>query len=370
MLKKILITLGALVVIIGAIGIVYVTMIKTLIDSGKDFQLPPEYISSAEVTEESWKQTLNAVGSLVAVQGVTVSSEVSGKITKIHFESGETVEAGQLLLELDMSTEKAQLAAAEADLQLAKVNLERVRTLRKSNTVAQSELDSSEASYLSTVAQLENIEAVIQKKRIVAPFSGRLGIRQIDQGQFMNNGQAIVSLQTLDPIYVDFSFPQKWISKVDSGMVCEVTIDSFPDTIFSGKITAINPEVNVSTRTVNIRATLDNADSKLLPGMFAEVSVILPEEKASKVVPATSILYNSYGNSVFVIREKDGKKIVEQEFVQLGESRGDYIEIKNGPEIGSSIAETGVFKLRNGVSVAINNDVAPSPQLNPNPSDS
>lgn len=370
MFKKTLITLIGLVVIIGAIAFVYVTMIKTLIDSGKDFQLPPEYVSSATVTEESWRQTLKAVGTLTAVQGVTVSSEVAGKITAIHFDSGKKVRAGDLLLELDISTENAQLAAAEADLQLAKLNLDRVKKLKESNTVAQAELDTSEANYLSSVAQLENIKAVIQKKIIVAPFTGQLGIRDVDLGQFISNGQAVVSLQALDPIYVDFSFPQKWISKVALDMTVEVQIDAFPDRLFSGKLSAINPEVNVTTRSVSLRAILDNPDGKLLPGMFAEAAVVLPDDGTYKVIPGTAVLYNSYGNSIFAITEKEGGKIVEQHFVTVGESRGDFVAIESDLDVGATIVATGAFKLRNGMSVAINNDVAPVPQINPNPKDS
>lgn len=370
MLKKILITLVGLVVIIGAIVVVYGTMIKTLIDSGKNFQLPPEFVSSAKITEESWKQSLEAIGTLAAVQGVTVSSEVAGKITAIHFDSGEAVKVGQLLIELDSSTEQAQLAAAEADLQLSILNLERIKKLRKSDTIAQAELDSAEASYLSSLAQLDNIKAVIQKKSIVAPFTGRLGIRLVDMGEYLSNGDAIVSLQSLDPIFADFSFPQKWVSKVSVGMAVEVEIDAFPGVTFKGELSAITPEVNVVTRTVSLRATLDNSDAQLLPGMFAEIAVVLPVEKLKKVVPGTAVLYNSYGNSIFVIKEADGAKIVEQQFVKIEESRGDFVAIESELETGSDIVSTGVFKLRNGISVALNNEVAPKPSINPKPSDS
>lgn len=338
--------------------------------SSGDFQLPPEYVTSATVTEETWNQTLDAVGSLTAVQGVTVSSEVPGKITKIHFESGETVTEGQLLVELDTTAEEAQLAAAAADVQLAKVSLDRTEKLRSTHTVAQAELDSARATFLSASAQMENLSAVIEKKKISAPFTGRLGIRQIDKGQFLNNGDAIVSLQSLDPIYVDFSFPQKWISLVALDMEVEVKVDSYPELSFKGRISAINPEVEISTRTISLRATLDNSDDKLLPGMFSQVSVNLPDEKSFMVVPSTAILYNSFGDSVFVITENDGQKMVEQHFVQLGEARGDFVVITKGLEVGKEVVSTGAFKLRHGVSVIVNNDLAPKAEINPNPSDS
>lgn len=369
MFKKILITFLGLGIVLALIFGVKALQIKTLM-SGGDFQVPPVAVTSALVTEETWKQTLSAVGTISAVQGVVVSTEIAGTVVELHFESGQTVEKGQLLVELDTSTEAAQLAAAKADVRLAKVNLERARKLRESQTVAQAELDTAEANYLSSTARMENIESIIAKKRIVAPFAGRLGIREIDLGQFISNGQAIVSLQTLDPVFVDFAFPQKWISRIAVDMPVEVEVDAFPSRIFHGKVSAIDPQVSASTRTINLRATLGNGEGRLLPGMFAEVSVVLPEEATRQVVPATAILYNSYGDSVFVIKENDGGKTVEQQFVRLGESKGDFVAISGGPEVGSDVVSTGVFKLRHGVPVVINNKLATDPQLNPNPSDS
>ena len=275
MFKKIFLTLFALILVIGPVLAVKVSQIVTLATGG-NFSLPPTAVTSAEVSEQEWQQTLNAVGSFSAVQGVNVSSELSGKIVKLHFESGESVEAGQLLLELDTSTEEAQLAAAVAEAQLAEINLERARKLRASNTVAQAELDGAQASHLAAQAQVTNLESIITKKQITAPFSGRLGIRQVDLGQFLNSGETIVSLQTVDPIYVDFAFPQNWISKIQTGMALEVTVDAFPESKFEGEVFAITPEVNVATRTIDLRGVLSNADGKLLPGMFGQVSVILP----------------------------------------------------------------------------------------------
>ncbi|MCB1124631.1 MAG: efflux RND transporter periplasmic adaptor subunit, partial [Verrucomicrobiae bacterium] len=357
MIKKILITIVGLGIIVAVIFGVKAMQIKTLM-SGGAYQMPPVAVTSAKVKSETWKQTLDAVGSLTAVQGVVVSTEIAGKVVQLNFDSGQMVEKGQILVELDTSTEQAQLAAARAEVQLTTVNLERAKKLRESNTVPQAELDSAEANYLSAKARMENIEAVITKMKVAAPFSGRLGIREIDLGQFINTGQAIVSLQSLDPIFVDFTFPQQWISRVAVDMPVEVHVDAFPSKIFKGTISAIDPQVNASTRTINLRATLSNEDGRLLPGMFAEVSVVLPEEDSLRVVPATSVLYNSYGNSVFVIREKDGKKIVEQQFVHLGEARGDFVSLSEGPAVGSDIVSTGVFKLRNGVPILINNELA------------
>ena len=374
MWKKVVIavffTLVGLGSVVGFLVGTKVIQIKALIASGENFEMPPEYVTSAIVKEELWRQTLDAVGSLTAVQGVLVSTEVAGKVDDLHFESGESVESGQLLVELDTSTEEAQLAAAQAEAELARINLDRAKKLRLSNTVAEAELDSAQAAFLAAEAQVENLEAMIAKKRISAPFSGRLGIRQVNLGQFINNGDPIVSLQSLDPIFVDFAFPQKWVSLIATGMAVEVEVDSHPETLFGGRITAIDPEVDVSTRTISLRATLDNPEGKLLPGMFGQVSVVLPEEKPQKVLPATAIVHASYGDSVFVIKEKDGRKFVEQQFVRVRDTRGDFVSITSGPEAGSTVVSTGAFKLRQGMRVELNNKLAPSMNIDPQPEDS
>jgi membrane fusion protein (multidrug efflux system) len=370
MLKKILITVAALVVIVGPLVGIKMSQIKMLMASGGQFQMPPETVSTATVTEESWKQTLTAVGSLSAVQGVMVSTESAGKVTRIHFYSGQAVKAGQLLLELDVSTEEAQLAAAQADEELAQINLDRTSKLRQSNTVAQADLDSAHATFLAASAQVANLAAMINKKRIVAPFTGRLGIRMVDLGQYINSGETIVSLQSMDPIYADFSFPQNWVSKVSLEMPVEITVDAYPDMIFFGRLSAITPEIDVSTRTISLRGTLDNPDGKLLPGMFAQVAAVLPHKETRVVIPATSIVYASFGDSVFVVREKEGQKIVEQQFVRTGEARGDFVSITEGLEVGSTVVSAGAFKLRNGMAVVINNTVSTHPQLDPKPEDS
>ncbi len=363
-------TFVGLGLVVGFLVGTKVIQIKALIASAENFEVPPEYVTSATVTKESWKQTLDAVGSLTAVQGVLVSTEVAGKVEDLHFESGESVESGQLLVVLDTTTEEAQLAAAQAEADLASINLDRAKKLRQSNTVAAAELDSAQAAFLAAEAQVENLEAMITKKRISAPFSGRLGIRQVNLGQFINNGDPIVSLQSLDPIFIDFAFPQKWVSMVATGLPVEVEIDSYPETIFGGRLTAMDPEVDASTRTLNLRATLDNPNGKLLPGMFGRVSVVLPEEKPQTVVPATAIVHASYGDSVFVIKEKDGKRFVEQQFVRVGEARGDFVSINAGPEAGSTIVSTGAFKLRQGMRVELNDKLAPNMNIDPKPEDS
>ena len=192
----------------------------------------------------------------------------------------------------------------------------------------------------------------------------------VDLGMYIKGGDTIVSLQSMDPIYVDFSFPQNWVSQVFVGMAVEVTVDAYPKEKFSGKLTAVSPEINVTTRTIGLRATLDNPDGKLLSGMFAQVAAVLPQEKTQMTIPATSIVYASYGDSVYVVREKEGHKIAEQQFVRTGEARGDFVSIMAGLNVGDTVVSTGAFKLRHGVSVVVNNDLTTKPKLDPKPEDS
>lgn len=369
MLKKLLITIVVLLAIVLTVVGIKALQIAELVQGG-EFEQPPEYVTSATVQEESWRQTLDAVGSVAAVQGVTVTTEAAGKVNTIHFESGQTVREGQLLVTLDTSTEEAQLAAALADKELASVNLERAKKLRESNTVAQAELDSANATFLAASAQVENLNASIEKKKIPAPFEGRLGIRQIDLGQFINSGSPIVSLQSLDPVFVNFAFPQQWVSKVELGMEVEIRVDSYPDEVFSGKLTTVNPEISESTRTIGLQATFENPDEKLLPGMFCQVSVVLPIEEKLKVIPATAIVYASYGDSIFQIVQNEGQTVVEQRFVRLGERRGDFVSVLSELDVGSKVVSTGAFKLRQGMRVELNNDLNIKPELSPNPTDS
>tara|TARA_B100001123_G_scaffold442643_1_gene586742 strand:+ start:3733 stop:4851 length:1119 start_codon:yes stop_codon:yes gene_type:complete len=368
-LKKSFFTLLFLVIVLGPIAGIKTLQIQVLMASDGGYQ-PSETVSSATATEQSWKQTLEVVGSLMAVQGVLVSSELSGKIEQIHFKSGQSVKIGQLLLELDASTEKAKLAATQADARLAEINLRRAKKLRETNTVAEAELDTAEANFLAADAQVENLKTVIAKKQITAPFSGQLGIRKVNLGQYINSGDTVVSLQSLDPIFVDFSFPQNWISHAKLEMPLEVKIDAYPEEIFGGHLTAVTPEVEVTTRTLNLRGTLDNPEGKLLPGMFVQVALMLPEKKPQLIIPSTAILYASYGDSVFIINEKDGKQVAEQKFVRLGESRGDFVSIIEGLEVGQTVVATGAFKLQNGTSVMINNSLSITPELDPDPEDS
>jgi membrane fusion protein (multidrug efflux system) len=310
---------------------------------------------------------------LVAVQGVTVSAELSGKIVEINFESGDRVNAGDLLARIDVSAEEAQLRSAEAAAKLAKINLDRNRNLRKNKTVSQADLDTSEATYKQTTAQVDNMRAAIAKKTIRAPFAGQLGLRQVNIGEVVNQGSAVVTLQTIDPIYVDFSLPQQQYSVLTPGTEVRVATDAAPGELFSGHIIAVNPEIDQITRSVRVRATLTNKGELLRPGMFANVEVMLPSQQDVLAIPATAVLYAPYGDTVFVVEtkkdEKSGQetKLLRQQIIRLGKARGDFVAVLDGLKEGDTVVTSGVFKMRPNMPVVIDNTLAPDAQLAPDP---
>lgn len=375
-MKKYLLTAAGLFVVVLVIVGIKASQIFTLIKMGESMQMPPTVISASPVLEQDWEISLSSVGSLEAAQGVTVTADMPGRVTEIMFTAGANVTKGDILLKQDISTEEAQLRAAEASASLAKLNLDRVRSLLDKNVSSESEFDAADARHKEAVAQADNIRSIIAKKTVRAPFDGRLGIRMIDIGSDLGTGDAIVSLQAVDPIYVNFSLPQRDLAKLSSGLNVRLKSDAVPDTVFNGVVTTINPEVDVSTRSVQVQATLANNEGHLLPGMYATVEVILPEVEKVLAVPNTSISFATYGDSVFKVvdstDEKSGttQQIAEQTFVRLGETRGDFISILAGVEAGDVVVNTGVFKLLNGAPVSINNDTQPEYSLNPNPKDS
>ncbi len=337
--------------------------------------LPVEAVTTAKALQQTWNPTLYSVGTLTAENGVTLSAEVAGTVARIDFESGAKVAAGTLLAQFDVSVEEAQLRAAEATAELARLNAERVRELRSRDTLAQSELDAAEAQLKQAVANVEQIRASIEKKTFRAPFAGTLGIRKVNVGQYVNAGQAIVDLQTLDPIHVDFALPQQRVVDLSVGQPVEVTTDGVSGLKFTGKITALDPMVDPATRNLRVRATLANEGARLRPGMFANVEVLLPAGEPVVVVPASSILYAPYGDSVFVIERKKGAKgeeetTVRQQTVRLGLTRGDFVVVTSGVNAGEEVVSTAAFKLRNGASVRINNSVVPAAELAPKPANS
>ncbi len=373
MVKRILITIVGLLVIVGVIAGIKVLQIRKMIDTGAQFAPPPETVTTAVARTESWESLLTAVGSLEAVQGVEVSAELSGKVVEIHFEAGIKVRKGDVLLRQDISSEQAQLPGAQAAVELARLNLNRMRELLAQKIISPAELDSAVANHQQALSAADNIRASIAKKTIRAPFSGRLGIRQVNLGQILREGDAIVSLQALDPIFVNFLLPQQQLGQLRVGMPIRLTTDALPAEELQGAISAISPEIDAATRNIRIQATVANPQEKLRPGMFASVAVELPEQSQELVIPATAVLYAPYSDSVFVVEEKadekSGKKglVLRQQFVRLDAKRGDFVAVTSGLNEGDIVVSTGVFKLRNGQGVVVDNTLAPEFQLAPKP---
>ena len=366
--------LASVVVVVGAVVLIKVSQIKTMMST--PYVMPPDTVSTAKATEYDWQPELSSVGSLSAVQGVMVAAQLDGNIAKLAFEAGSKVQAGDLLLQQDVSAEQAQLRAAEAAADLAKVTLGRSRELLSTHTIAQSQFDADNAAYAQALAQADNIRAVIAKKTIRAPFAGRLGVRLVNLGQTLKAGDPIVSLQAMDPIYADFYLPQDDVAKVAQGQEVQLDGDAVPAGGARGKITAINPDVDSSTRNVRVEATVSNPTEQMHPGMFVHVRVLLPDRQKVLAIPTTAVLYAPYGNSVFILGEgKDpmsGKpaKVIRQQFVRLGETRGDFVAVTEGLNPGDEVVSVGVFKLRNGEAVVVDNSKGPPAQLAPKPSNS
>ena len=302
----------------------------------------------------NWAPELSAVGTVAPVQGAMLAMELPGTVEQVKFENGSSVQKGDVLVQLDVSSEQAQLRSAEADAELARVAAERARNLRKGDVISQSELDTAEATLKQKVAQVDNMQAMIAKRTVRAPFSGEAGIRQVNPGQMVPAGQQIVSLQSLDPVYVNFALPQQRLAELKQGLAVRVTSDAIPGRDFKGKLTAINSQVDEVTRNVQVQATLENKEHLLKPGMFVNSSVILPREEKTIVIPATAISYAPFGDSVFVIEKKHDEKtkqdglVLRQQFIRTGETRGDFVAVTKGLKAGEQVASTGVFKLRNG----------------------
>jgi membrane fusion protein (multidrug efflux system) len=337
--------------------------------------IPPTTVSSVQVKQEDWPPIFTSIGTVSAVQGATVSAELAGTVADVKFENGGVAKKGDVLVRLDASSEEAQMKSAEADLELARSDLARARDLATRNVVSKAELDAAESKFKQKEGVVNNMRSMISKKEVLAPFDGQLGIRQVNVGQMITAGQQVVSLQALDPLYVDFALPQQDLPKLSPGLEVRVHTDVVPGREFPGKLTALNSAVDPVTRNVTLQATIENKDHALRPGMFAKIDVLLLDKQETLIVPGTAISYAPYGDSVFVIEKKKDEKtgqesqVLRQQFVRVGEARGDFVSITKGLEPGQQIVSTGVFKLRNGMGVVINNDLAPKPQLNPKPAD-
>ena len=371
---------GGLGVAIGLLAaiLIFVVGIKAL-QIGKMMSspkmLPVTTVTSAAVKEEDWAPRLSAVGSVSAAQGAVVSTELGGTVGEIRFENGAQAKKGDVLVRLDVSQEEALLRSAQAEAELARTDLERARDLVSKKVISKAEIDAAESKFNRLNAIVDQMHSNIAKKTIVAPFDGELGIRQVNVGQMINAGQQVVALTSLDRVYVDFALPEQNVSKLTKDLETSVRADALPGREFKGKLTAINSMVDPITRNVPLQATLENPDHAVRPGMFAKVDVMLPETKKTIVIPGSAVSYAPYGDSVFVIeKQKDPKSgreslVLRQQFVRIGEVRGDFVAVKQGLKPGQEVVGTGVFKLRNGMAVTINNDLAPKPELNPMPAD-
>jgi len=375
MAKRMIVMLTVTALFVAALGFVKFKQIQTAIAEGAAFQPPPEAVTTIVAGQEEWPSTLAAIGTVAAVQGVTVSADLAGIVERIAFESGQAVRQGDVLALLDTRQERAQLAAAEAQRDLARINFDRMQGLLHEHVISRAEFDRATADQRETDARVGEIAATIDRKTIRAPFSGILGIRQVNLGQYLSGGGALVTLQSLNPIYVNFGVPQQATAQMKSGRGVRITSDGLPGVEFSGRITAIDSIVDEATRNVQVQATLANPDGKLRPGMFVQTMVILGAPSQIVSLPASAVSYAPYGDSVFIVTDIKGEngqtyRGVRQQFVKLGGTRGDQIAITSGVNAGDEVATSGVFKLRNGVAVVVNNKVRPANNPQPKPENS
>jgi len=372
MKKRMLVMLVAVAAFLSAIGTVKVRQIQMAVAQAASFQPPPTAVTTLIAHPEHWPATLNSIGTAVAVHGVTVSADQPGIVAAITFESGQAVQAGDVLVRLDTREEQAQLVAAEAQDSLAHANLARAKNLREQGIMAEADYDQVVAENQQTDAKLVEIHATIARKVIRAPFSGFLGIRQVNLGQYLKGGDPVVPLQSLSPIYVNFSVPQQDVGKVAVGREVRVTSEGTTVGERRGKITAIDSVIDPSTRNIQVQATLANADGRLKPGMFVNAQVVLGTSSEVMALPASAINYAPYGDSVFVVGDVQSPsgatyRGVRQQFVKLGPARGDQVAVLSGLEAGSEVVTSGAFKLRNGAAVRVNNEIQPGNDPAPRP---
>lgn len=375
MAKRMILMLVVMVALLGGLGFVKYKQVEAAIAAGASFQMPPTAVTTVVAKEETWPSTMSIIGTAAAIQGVTVSADLPGTIDKIHFESGQWVKEGEIMVELDTRQERAQLASLEAQRDLAGINYGRAQELVKQGVIAKQEYDNAAAQQKATEAQVGDIKAAIARKTIRAPFSGVIGIRQVSLGQYLAAGQAIVSLQTLSPIYVNFGVPQQDTGKMIPGHVMRITNSDLPGMSFMGRITALDSVISEQTRNIQVQAIVTNKDDKLRPGMFVQVELPLGSPRQVIPLPASAINYAPYGDSVYVVTnmtDPKGKSYrgVKQQVVKVEGSRGDQVAIISGLNPGDEVVSSGVFKLRNGAPVLINNDVKPSNSASPKPEDS
>lgn len=363
MWKRMIVMLILVTALVAALGVFKFKQIQAAMAEGAAYRPPPEAVTTVVAEEVSWDTSLAAIGTVRAVQGVMVSADLPGVVERIGFESGKQARKGQVLVVLDTRQERAQLAAVQAQLELARAQLERFRGLRAKGVVSQAELDAALAENDQATAGVGEIRAAIDRKTIRAPFSGLLGIRQVNLGQYLSPGDPVVQLQSLTPTYVDFAIPQQQVARLTPGTpVKAATADR--QIVVEGEITALDSVIDPATRNVQVQATFANDAAALRPGMFVEVEVALPEETRLIALPASSIAFAPYGDSVFVVEQMEGPDGasylgVRQQFVELGQARGDQVAVMSGLKPGDQVATSGVFKLRSGAEVLVNNEVRP-----------
>jgi membrane fusion protein (multidrug efflux system) len=374
MAKRMLLVLGLMVVLLGSLGFVKFKQVQSAVQAAA-FQPPPEAVTTVVAQRQEWPSTMSMIGTLEAVQGVTVSADLPGIVDRINFDSGKSVREGEVLVELDTRQERAQLASLEAQRDLAHVNFDRMQQLVNEGVISRMDYDHATADQKQTEANVAEIRATIQRKTIRAPFSGVLGIRKVNLGQYLAAGSAIVSLEALNPIYANFGVPQQVSGQVKIGGNLRVTAENFPGQAFAGRVTALDSVVDETTRNAQVQATLTNTGGKLRPGMFVQVELGLGANRPVITLPASSINYAPYGDTVYVVtdlKDPTGKPYrgVRQQFVKIEGSRGDQIAIVSGVNPGDEVVSSGVFKLRNGAAVQVNNKVQPGNNPAPKPQDS
>ncbi len=374
MAKRMILMLTVTAVLVAALGFVKFLQIQEAAGQAAAFQPPPETVTTILAQQEEWPTTLSAIGTMTAVQGVTVSADLPGIVERIAFESGTWVREGDVLVQLDTQQEQAQLAAAEAERDLANLNFDRMQGLVNEGAISRAEYDQAAAEQKRTEARVGEIRATIARKTIRAPFSGLLGIRQVNLGQYLSGGDAVVPLQSLHPIYVDFGVPQQEASQVRIGRTVRISTGDLAGEGFTGRITAVNPIVDEATRNVQIQATLANPHGTFRPGMFVQAEVMLDATRSVVTLPASAISYAPYGDSVFVVtdlKDPDGQTYrgVRQQFVKLEGTRGDQIAVVAGLQPREEVVTSGAFKLRNGAAVLVNNEIQPANERAPTPED-
>jgi membrane fusion protein (multidrug efflux system) len=370
-----ILVLVVMAVIIGGLGIVKVRQLKAMASAYAAMQPPPEAVTTIVAAAEEWPATQSAIGTVAAVQGVTVSADLPGVVDRIEFESGRPVRKDDVLVQLDTRQEQAQLVGAEAQLQLARVNFERMDGLVQQDAVSRAEYDAAAAALKQAEARVHEIRATIARKTIRAPFAGVLGIRQINLGQYLTSGDPIVPLQSLDPVYVNFAVPQQDAARMRVGRTLRVLAGEGGGKEVAGRVTAIDSVVDPATRNVQVQATLANPGGRLRPGMFVQAQVVLGAASRVVALPASAISYAPYGDSVFIVTDMktaQGQPYrgVRQQIVKLGAARGDQISVLSGISPGDEVVTSGVFKLRNGAAVQVNNEVQPANSPAPRPEDS